>query len=47
MVDRRKEESDVGSTLSASLQARGFYSAAGIVCPFFQRASARDSSRGR
>lgn len=32
--------------MSASLQARGFYSAAGIVCPFFQGASARAIPRG-
>lgn len=41
MIDRRRwliedeSEENGRSTLSASLQAGGFHSAAGIVCPFF------------
>lgn len=34
MIEDESEENG-RSTLSASLQAGGFHSAAGIVCPFF------------
>lgn len=53
MIDDRRrwliedESEEKGrSTLSASLQAGGFHSAAGIVCPFFSSGRPRAIPRG-